>query len=61
MDIVVEQVLFGALMNMGENCSPGSRLDRPIGFAHDQPEASGPVGATASNTLSIASAYQWKA
>jgi 4-(gamma-glutamylamino)butanal dehydrogenase len=26
MDIVVEQVLFGALMNMGENCSQGSRL-----------------------------------
>jgi len=26
MDIVVEQVLFGALMNMGENCSCGSRL-----------------------------------
>ncbi len=26
MDIVVEQVLIGALMNMGENCSAGSRL-----------------------------------
>ena len=26
MDLVVEQVLFGALMNMGENCSQGSRL-----------------------------------
>jgi gamma-glutamyl-gamma-aminobutyraldehyde dehydrogenase len=26
MDVVVEQVLFGALMNMGENCSQGSRL-----------------------------------
>ena len=26
MDIVTEQVLFGALMNMGENCSCGSRL-----------------------------------
>ena len=26
MDLVVEQVLFGALMNMGENCSCGSRL-----------------------------------
>ncbi len=26
MDIVVEQVLLGALMNMGENCSAGSRL-----------------------------------
>ncbi len=26
MDIVVEQVLVGALMNMGENCSAGSRL-----------------------------------
>ena len=26
LDIVVEQVLFGALMNMGENCSQGSRL-----------------------------------
>jgi len=26
LDIVVEQVLFGALMNMGENCSCGSRL-----------------------------------
>jgi gamma-glutamyl-gamma-aminobutyraldehyde dehydrogenase len=26
MDVVVEQVLFGALMNMGENCSCGSRL-----------------------------------
>ena len=25
-DTVVEQVLFGALMNMGENCSQGSRL-----------------------------------
>jgi 4-(gamma-glutamylamino)butanal dehydrogenase len=25
-DLVVEQVLFGALMNMGENCSQGSRL-----------------------------------
>ena len=26
MDVVVEQVLIGALMNMGENCSAGSRL-----------------------------------
>jgi 4-(gamma-glutamylamino)butanal dehydrogenase len=26
MDLVVEQVLFGALMNQGENCSQGSRL-----------------------------------
>ena len=26
MDVVVEQVLVGALMNMGENCSQGSRL-----------------------------------
>ncbi|HET9851683.1 MAG TPA: aldehyde dehydrogenase [Candidatus Limnocylindrales bacterium] len=26
LDLVVEQVLFGALMNMGENCSQGSRL-----------------------------------
>jgi len=26
MDMVTEQVLFGALMNMGENCSCGSRL-----------------------------------
>ncbi|HUQ44568.1 MAG TPA: aldehyde dehydrogenase [Candidatus Limnocylindria bacterium] len=26
MDLVAEQVLFGALMNMGENCSQGSRL-----------------------------------
>ena len=26
LDLVVEQVLFGALMNMGENCSCGSRL-----------------------------------
>jgi gamma-glutamyl-gamma-aminobutyraldehyde dehydrogenase len=26
MDLVVEQVLFGAMMNMGENCSQGSRL-----------------------------------
>jgi acyl-CoA reductase-like NAD-dependent aldehyde dehydrogenase len=26
LDIVTEQVLFGALMNMGENCSCGSRL-----------------------------------
>jgi gamma-glutamyl-gamma-aminobutyraldehyde dehydrogenase len=26
MDLVTEQVLFGALMNMGENCSCGSRL-----------------------------------
>jgi gamma-glutamyl-gamma-aminobutyraldehyde dehydrogenase len=26
MDLVVDQVLFGALMNMGENCSQGSRL-----------------------------------
>jgi 4-(gamma-glutamylamino)butanal dehydrogenase len=26
MDVVVEQVLIGALMNMGENCSCGSRL-----------------------------------
>ena len=26
MGLVVEQVLFGALMNMGENCSQGSRL-----------------------------------
>jgi gamma-glutamyl-gamma-aminobutyraldehyde dehydrogenase len=26
LDIVAEQVLFGALMNMGENCSAGSRL-----------------------------------
>jgi 4-(gamma-glutamylamino)butanal dehydrogenase len=26
LDIVVEQVLFGALMNQGENCSQGSRL-----------------------------------
>jgi len=26
LDLVTEQVLFGALMNMGENCSQGSRL-----------------------------------
>jgi acyl-CoA reductase-like NAD-dependent aldehyde dehydrogenase len=26
MDLIVEQVLFGALMNQGENCSQGSRL-----------------------------------
>jgi len=26
LDLVVEQVLFGALMNQGENCSQGSRL-----------------------------------
>ena len=26
LDVVTEQVLFGALMNMGENCSCGSRL-----------------------------------
>jgi len=26
LDMVAEQVLFGALMNMGENCSQGSRL-----------------------------------
>jgi gamma-glutamyl-gamma-aminobutyraldehyde dehydrogenase len=26
LDLVTEQVLFGALMNMGENCSCGSRL-----------------------------------
>ena len=26
MEVVVEQVLFGAMMNMGENCSQGSRL-----------------------------------
>ena len=26
LDLVVDQVLFGALMNMGENCSQGSRL-----------------------------------
>ena len=26
LDLVAEQVLFAALMNMGENCSCGSRL-----------------------------------